>query len=208
MNKKLIAAVGASIAVLSVVFVMSQSGTESRHAEGLGFTYDDANSQLKATLDSQNIMMSSPLKISGESVDKYCKFFQEESKQELIKYCTSTELKSSDGKFLGNIHIVGSEESPELVIGIIQADPFMSQSSEIKTVFLSIIKDLVCDCWGQYKPDNFTTPSMWIDAMSDFHISSGKPTTKSKLVLLDEKYLQLEVTTNKDGYLWKLFVTK
>lgn len=210
MNKKLLIGiiVAIIISLISVVFMFNLINTNNRQNMGLGFSYDGANSQLKTILLPQGIMMSSPLKISGDSIEKYCKFFDDESKQSLIKYCTSTELKNSDGKFLGNIHIVGSKENPELVIGIIQADPTMSQLDDTKIIFSSIINELVCDCWSEYKPDGYATSSAWIDAMNDFHISSQKPTTKSKLIFLDEKYIQLEVTTNKDGYLWKLFVTK
>lgn len=211
MNKKIIAgaSAGAIILIIALVFGLNLIDSKPlRENTGLGFTYDYANSQLKTVLASQDVLMSSPLKISGDSIEKYCKFFDDASKQSLIQYCTSTELKDSDGKFLGNIHIVGSKESPELVIGIIQTDPFMSQYGNIKKVFSSIIQELVCDCWSEYKPDNFASTSLWFDAMNDFHKSSGKITTKSKLLFIEGKYLQLEVTTNKDGYLWKLFVTK
>lgn len=207
MNKLVIGAIaGAAILIISLSLVLNANVPEQR--DGLGFTYDYANSQLKTVLLPQEIFMSSPLQISGDSIGKYCNFFEDESKQSLIKYCTSTELKNSDGKFLGNVHLVGSTESPELVIGIIQVDPFMSQYDDVAKVFSSTIQELVCDCWTEFQPDGFSTSASWIDAMKDFHTSSGKTTTKSKLLFLDGKYVQLEVTTNKDGYLWKLFVTK
>jgi len=189
MRKKLIIGASIGVAVLAIILTSSNLIDQNlaRPESGLGFTYEYANSQLQTTMLSQGISMSSPLKISGDSIGKYCKFFEDESKQNLIKYCTSTELRSSAGKFLGNIHVVGSTNSPELIIGIIQADPFMSQYDDIKKVFSSVISELVCDCWNEYRPDGFTTSASWIDAMKDFHMSSGKTTTKSKLVPLDGK---------------------
>jgi len=44
--------------------------------------------------------------------------------------------------------------------------------------------------------------------MRDFHTRGDKSTSKSSPIRLDEKRIQIELTTNDDGYLWKLLVAR
>ena len=113
----------------------------------IDFSYVDSNSLMKSSLAAKGISMSSALKISGGSIAKYCTFYGDVEKQNSIEYCTSTELKDSDGKFLGNIHMIGSMDSPNAVLGIIQTDPYMSSLDDIKSTYQIMVESLVCDCW-------------------------------------------------------------
>jgi len=101
--------------------------------------------------------------------------------------------------------MIGSPELPNLVLVLIQTDPFMSNLPEIKSIFRVVIENLVCNCWEDVKPSSINTIEEWIDRQRDFHSSAIKSTSKSNLSL-EGKQLQIEITTNTEGYLWKLFV--
>lgn len=167
----------------------------------------DSNSVLKSSLASKGISMSSPLKISGGSIAKYCTFYSNAEKQRLIEYCTSTELKDSDGKFLGNIHMVGSTDSPNAVLGVIQTNPDMSNIDSLKTVYEAMVKSLVCDCWQDQKPGDLESISSWVDIAKSHHLEAKGITSSSKLAGFAQKQLVLEVTTNTEGYLWKFIIS-
>ncbi len=106
---------------------------------------------------------------------------------------------------MGNIHVVGSVQSPGMVITLIQSDPFVSQIPEIKSVFNSIIVNNVYDYWEE-GPEDFPTIDSWIDGVFEFHTSGEKPKSNSQIITNDGKKLQIELTTNTEGYLWKLIV--
>ena len=172
----------------------------------IDFSYD-LNSILKSSLASKKISMSTPLKISGGSIAKYCTFYSDDEKQKSIEYCTSTELKDSDGKFLGNIHMVGNTDSPDAVLGIIQTDPHMSNLDSLKVTYEIMVKSLVCDCWQDQKPGDLESVSSWIDIAKSHHLEAKGVTSNSKITGLAQKQLVLEVTTNTEGYLWKFIIS-
>ena len=173
----------------------------------MNFSYIDSNSILKSLLGSKGISMSSPLKISGASIEKYCTFYADAEKQNSIQYCTSTELKDSDGKFLGNIHMIGSLDSPSTVLGIIQTDHSMSSLDSIKFTYQTMVESLVCDCWQDQKPGNLESVSAWVDATKSHHLDGTHITSNTQISGLAQKQLLLEVTTNTEGYLWKFIIT-
>lgn len=173
----------------------------------INLSYVDSNSIMKSSLASKGISMSSALKISGDSIAKYCTFYGDAEKQNSIEYCTSTELKDSEGKFLGNIHMVGSKDSPDAVLGIIQTDPYMSQIDSAKTVFQTMVESLVCDCWQTQKPGDLESVSSWVDIAKSHHLEAKSTTSSSKISGLAQKQLLLEVTTNTEGYLWKFIIS-
>jgi hypothetical protein len=173
----------------------------------LKFTYLESNAKLKESLASHGISMSSPVKLSTiKDIEKFCSFFADKNKQDQVDYCTSTELRDSDGEFLGNIHMVGSRNMPKIVLVLIQTDPFMQDLDEIKSVYDIVIENLVCDCWEDVKPSEIETVSDWVDRQKDFHTSDVKPTSKSNLSIMGMS-LQMELTTNTEGYLWKLLIS-
>ena len=173
----------------------------------IDLSYVDSNSILKSSLASRGISMSSPLKISGGSIAKYCTFYSNAEKQSSIEYCTSTELKDSDGKFLGNIHMVGSANSPDAVLGVIQTDPHMSNIDSLKVTYETMVESLVCDCWQDQKPGDLESVSFWVDATKSHHLDAKGATSSSKLTGFAQKQLILEVTTNTEGYLWKFIIS-
>ena len=173
----------------------------------IDFSYVDSNSLMKSSLAAKGISMSSALKISGGSIAKYCTFYGDVEKQNSIEYCTSTELKDSDGKFLGNIHMIGSMDSPNAVLGIIQTDPDMSSLDDIKSTYQVMVESLVCDCWQDQKPGNLESVSAWIDAAKSHHLEATGTTSSSKIAGFAQKQLLLEVTTNTEGYLWKFIIS-
>lgn len=212
MNKKLayggIGIVVAIVAILVSVYFLSDKYEQSS-ALNLDFTYEEGNSQLKKSMLSNGIYMSSALKFSKtEDIEKWCSLFNDTKKQNLVNYCTSTELKDDSGNFLGNIYMVGSSDRPGLVAVTLQSDPMRSQLVTIKTIFRIVTEDLVCQCWEEVKPGGYTTIGEWLDALRDFHIAGGKPHSESKLPALASKHLQIELTTNKDGYFWELLIAR
>lgn len=214
MHKKKFLYIGIAVAVFVIIvsFTFGISNNvpitqESSYTE-LEFTYTDANSKLKENLSSHGILMSSAVKLSTpEDIQKFCSFFGDDSNQKQVEYCTSTELRNSKGEFLGNIHLVGSKQMPKVILALIQTDPFMKNIDDIKSVYGVVIEDLVCDCWEEIKPGQIQTVGSWIDKQREFHTSDIKPTSKSNLSLEGYK-LQMELTTNLEGYLWKLIISK
>ena len=207
MNKKIIgpAIGGIVLVIIGIIWfsVMSESEVEP---EALSVSYTQTNKDLQLFLDTQNISMSSPLRLNGLSIAEYCTFFADEGIQNSITYCTSTELLDSKGQYLGNIHMVGSPSKPWYLIGVIQADPFVSQLDDIKIIYQSMIESSVCECWEEKKPGGFNTVSSWVEAASNHHLEAKKTTSKSAINGLEEKTLLLEITTNTEGYLWKFMI--
>lgn len=207
MNKIIILAASGIAAVLIgiALFVM----TAGQHDEPLqkSSTYIEANSILKQNLAARDLNLSSPIKLfKPDDIQKYCSFFTDKDKQSLVQYCTSTELKDKDNNFLGNIHMVGSVDQPKIILVLIQTDHDMSQIDSVKSVYDTTIRSLVCDCWDAQKPGNLENVSQWVDGLKQFHLSDTKPHSKSNVIKLDGKSLQLELTTNDDGYLWQFFI--
>lgn len=212
-NKNLLLVV-TGIAIILLIVVFSITTTEEPilrehtiESTKLSFSYADSNSILKSSLASNGILMSSPLQIKGDSIAKYCIFYQDEQKQNSISYCTSTELKDSDGEFLGNIHMVGTLDSPNAVLGVIQTDPYLSNLDSIKTTYRIMMESIVCDCWQDQKPGDFESVSEWIDAAKSHHLEAKRTTSSSEINGLADKQLFLEITTNSEGYLWKFIIT-
>ena len=213
MHKKKFLYIGISVAVLAIAVSLSFSLfnndveliTES--LPELKVTYIESNAKLKESLALHGISMSSPVKLSTiKDIEKFCSFFADKNKQDQVDYCTSTELRDSDGEFLGNIHMVGSRNMPKIVLVLIQTDPFMQDLDEIKSVYDVVIENLVCNCWEDVKPSEIETVSDWVDRQKDFHTSDVKPTSKSNLSIMGMS-LQMELTTNTEGYLWKLLIS-
>ena len=206
MNKKVLIPVISGIVITIIIAVFMIPASEEAESETLSISYTETNKELQSILATSNISMSSALKLNGFSIEKYCTFFADESIQNAIKYCTSTELLDSDGQYLGNIHMVGTPGSPKYVIGVIQADPNVSQLNEIKTIYQTMIESLVCQCWNEEKPGGFESVSDWIDAANAHHLEAKRITSKSEISGLAPKDILLEITTNTEGYLWKFIV--
>jgi hypothetical protein len=212
-KKKIFLYIGIAIVAISVVTSVSlilNDGDEKFNTLSLPeleFTYDDSNSKLKEKLEFFDISMSNPINLINRNyLEEFCTFFENEELQNQVDYCTSTELRDSEGKFLGNIHMVGSRQMPKIILALIQTDPFMQNLDDVKTVYNVVIEDLVCNCWNEVQPGDIQTVAGWIDKQRDFHTSDTKPTSKSNLSLSGMQ-LQIELTTNTEGYLWKLLIS-
>lgn len=203
MNHRIL--VFASISIVAVVILLIYWYLPDQSEQNL--TFDALNGLLREDLSKQNVAMSSPVRLqSQEAIAKYCSLFSDERQQSLVKYCTSTELKDAKGKFLGNIHMVGSGEMPQVVMTLIQTDPLMSELDTVKTVFHTVIDDVVCKCWEDIRPSGMSSPNDWIDGLKQFHQSDTQPHSRSTQLKLGQKTIQLELTTNNDGYFWQLFI--
>lgn len=190
--------------IIASSFLLSKP--ENLEDDSVTLSYASTNKDIQLILDTNSISMSSPLKLNGFSIEKYCTFFSDESIQNAIEYCTSTELLDSEGNYLGNIHMVGLNNSPKYVIGVIQVNPLTSQLDDVKVIYQTIIESAVCSCWEDEKPGGFESVSDWIDAANTHHLEAKKTTSKSEIKGLAQKDLFLEITTNTEGYLWKFIV--
>ncbi|HXV38838.1 MAG TPA: hypothetical protein VD699_04635 [Nitrosopumilaceae archaeon] len=211
-RKYLILGIGVVAAIAAIALVISYNGkseTPKVDSLSLDFTYDEANSVLKQSLQSQGIAMSSPLKfLKQQDIEKWCKFFSDSEKQKLVEYCTSTEIKDPNGNFLGNIHMVGSPDAPKLVLVVLQSNPALDNMNQIKSVFGTVTKELVCNCWEDIKPDDYETIESWIDALRDFHTSGNQPHSESKTISLASKHMQIQLTTTKEGFVWEMLIAR
>jgi len=207
-----VAAIAIAIVVLYPYFNSSpteQSTPTGISAYTLEISYETVNSDLKNTLIHQQINMSSPLKFSTTAnINQYCNFLSNQTKQAMIEYCTSTELKDVNGNFLGDVNMIGSNTAPVLVIAAIQSDPVFSNYDKVKTVFGDVINETICQCWSNSKPGGYATLSDMTDALRTFHLNGKQPNSTTHAVPLGGVHFEIELTTNSNGYVWKLLVAK
>lgn len=154
-------------------------------------SYDD-NDLIRYKLEKHNIEMSPSLKFSGAKAAEYCSFFADGS---VPLYCTSTELVRN-GEFLGNVHMVGTNDGPSAVLGVVQSDTITS-GMEVVTIVTDSITESVFDCMG-----GISGP--WIEQLSERHVVE-RLTTKSTINGLPMPVL-LELTGSPGNYLWKILI--
>ncbi len=200
------ASVGVTIAAIVAVYIISYMNSDF-DAQALDFDYT-INSKIAEKLEDKGISMSLAVKISTPSgIKKYCMFFEDAVKQGQIQYCTSTELLDQGDNFVGNIHMIGTVQSPKLVIVVLEI-PF-GETDNVIPIFDTVIDVTVCDCWEQESPGGFADVSDWINALNEFHRHANVGiTTKSSVIALEDEKIQSELTTTHTGKLWKLFVAK
>jgi hypothetical protein len=202
----------ATVVVFLTQFNMVQTGPSTPtglSAYTLDFTYVEMNSDLRSVLSDQKINMSKPVRLSNQSdITQYCNFLSNQTKQAMIEYCTSTEIKDEHGKFLGNVNMVGTPLVPVLVIAAAQTDPMFSNYNDIKILFGDVLNETICQCWATETPGNYTSLSDMMDALRDFHLKGKEPNSTTSSVPLSGKHFEIELTTNSQGYLWKLLVAK
>ena len=175
----------------------------------LDFPYETANSDLRAKLITQGINMSRPIRMSTPSdIKTHCNFLSNQTKQAMIEYCTSTEVKDEHGNFLGNLNMVGSPIAPVLVIATGISDPTFGNYKDIKTFFSDVMNETVCQCWAKEKPGGYATLSDMMDGLRAFQLKGKEPNSTTHGVPLAGKHFEIELTTNAQGYLWKLLVAK
>lgn len=208
MNTKPLILIAVVIAIATVISLQYFPDNDNDVSSPfMKMSYDFSNSQLQSLFEANGISMSNPLKIKGDSIEKYCQFFSNTDVQNSIQYCTSTELVDSEGNFVGNIHMVGNIDTPFAVLGIMQTDPLMSDLDYVKTMSRVVVESVVCDCWDEKRPGGLESVSDWIESAKSHHLQAKKTTSKSQINDLAEKNLLLELSTNSEGYLWKLVIT-
>jgi len=175
----------------------------------LDFPYETINSDLKGQLITQGINMSKPIKLSTPGdITSHCNFLANQTKQAMIEYCTSTEIRDEHGNFLGNLNMIGSPIAPVLVIATALSDPNFENYKDIKTLFGDVMNETVCQCWAKEKPGGYATLSDMMDALRAFQLKGKQPNSTTHAVPLGGKHFEIELTTNAQGYLWKLLVAK
>ena len=195
-----------SLSILPYVDVNYSDSTKTNDISQ-STSYTNSNLKIQAILLSHQIAMSSPVKLDTQDlIEQYCLSFIAEKARDIIDYCTSTELKTSNGDFFGNIHMVGSTNSPDLIIGTIQIDPFFNQEKEANAVFTSMLLTLVCDCWEDKKPSNFDSLTSFLDSVKEMHLETLKPRTVSQVITLEDKQIQTILITNQQGYEWQFLI--
>ena len=216
-KKYVYAGIAVAVAIVAVIIVLTQSNppqTEQTPPTGISaytleISYETVNSDLRNTLIHQQINMSKPLKFSTQAnINQYCNFLSNQTKQSMLEYCTSTELKDAHGNFLGNINMIGSVTAPVMVITALQSDPTFSNYDEIKTVFGDVVNETICQCWDSTKPGGYTTLSAMMDAQRNYQVKGNQPTSTTNAVPLGGVHFEIEITTNSNGYVWKLLVAK
>ncbi|SMH71045.1 hypothetical protein [Candidatus Nitrosotalea okcheonensis] len=198
----------AIVVVIQLVPQMASPNATSNQVAFLDFTYDEENSDLKSTLALHHINMTNPITLSSAAdIKQYCNFITDPKKQALVTHCTSTVLKDKQGN-LGDIDMVGSPNVPGLVVVALQLDPTMSDYVAVKTVFGVVLNSTVCQCWDKENPGGYSTLSDMMDALRNFHVNGKQPDSTTHTVPLGNKHFEIELSTTKGGYLWKLLVAK
>ena len=207
MNKIIPIISGVAMLLIIVTVILTQNQTSKLQELPITSKYIESNSMIKQKLAEQQIQMSSPIKITNpDYLKEYCTFFTSPEKQDLVEYCTSTELKGNNDQFLGNVHMVGTESEPKAILALIQTDDSMSELDNVKIIFEAVLESVVCDCWEQKNPGDLKNMSQWIEGLKEFHESDTRPHSKSSVIMLEGKSLQLELSKNPAGYLWQFFI--
>ena len=194
MNWRIVAVlVGSAAAVSGAAALLSTPATPPMSYEATGAIQSD--------LAAHGIDMSSPIRLSGDAAAEYCAFFVGKPPER----CVSTELKGSGGDFLGNVHMIGTDAGPAVVLGAVQSDTVASQRSQISAVADVLVQHLICDCWAEISPGGFDSVRAWVDETARRHLEAGEPTTTSRIDGLSRPLL-MEVTRNEGGHLWKILV--
>ncbi|MGB9125443.1 MAG: hypothetical protein WA833_09055 [Nitrosotalea sp.] len=203
-----IAAVVIVITQFNILPFLNQSNPQSGQVAFLDFSYDEENSDLKSTLATYHINMTRPITLSTPTdVNQYCNFLTDPTKQALVTYCTSTELKDKDG-FLGDISMLGTQDVPGIVVVALQSNPMLTNYGDVKTVFGVTLNSTICQCWEKEIPGGFTSLNSMLDKLLSTHKTTTEPTTSTTTLPLGNKHFKIELTTNENGYLWKLLVAK
>jgi hypothetical protein len=203
-----IAAVIIAIAQFNILPGVDQNNPQSGQVAFLDFSYDEENSDIRSALATYHINMTKPITLSSDAdVRQYCNFLTDPTKQALVTHCTSTELKDNQG-FLGDISMLGSPDIPGIVVVALQSNPVLSNYGNVKTVFGVALNSTICPCWEKESPGGFASLNSLLDKLRDTHLTTKDPTTSTQVLPLGNKHFKIELTTNENGYLWKLLVSK
>ena len=162
------------------------------------FDYD-ANTDIRQSLRMHDVDVSVPLVLRDDMAAQYCTFFANSPPE---PHCTSTEL-TYDGKFLGNIHMVGDAERPVAALAVIQSDSRITEKPQISAVWRTMIEHLVCDCWAEVRPGGFDTIQDWVDTAVMIHQDTNSTVSRIDTLPIN---IMMEITPNESGRMWTLLV--
>jgi len=212
MNKKLflIPIILGIVAVisLSLTFVYEEpSEPQSQPIYDEGFTYYDIET-IQTALAEQNIIVSTPVAVTDHTISQYCIFF-ENGLPQTVDYCTTTNVRDSEGKPFGNINMGGDTNSPILAIANLETSTLESNQDDVLAVIEVMIETLVCDCWEEEKSgEDLESISVWVDAVRNFYNDSGQRSVKSQVDDLGDSVITLEVTSEENSILQTLIILK
>ena len=174
----------------------------------LDYSYDYVISKLQNSLGLIGVTMTDPAKFNNPlDIAANCNFMSDTSKQALVKYCTISEL-SDKNDTLGNINMIGSTNSPGLIIVLVSSDTKFSNMGKIKGILDTVITDTICSCWNTERPNGYVTSADMIDTLRDMQISTSTHSSTAPTISLGNMHLQLEIINNGDSYMWKLLVAR
>jgi len=210
MNKFIIIPILLIIGGILLVYSVPEETQEiqSKPIYETGFTFYDVE-KIQTSLAEQNISMTAPTAITDHTIPQYCTYFDGQSIQNTVQYCTTTSIMDSEGEPIGNINMGGTTDGPIMALAILDSSPFLdSKLVEIDIVFQTMIETLVCDCWEEKQPGDFESVSEWLNAAKEKYADSTQTTLKSEINGLNDMNLILEITTKDESYLWTLIVLK
>ena len=210
MNKLILIPILLGIAGILLVTSITEdtSPPESKPIYETGFTFYDVE-KIQTSLEKQNISMSTPTAITDHTIGQYCTYFDGESIQNTVEYCTTTAIIDSDGESLGNINMGGDTNSPILAIANLETTNLESNQDDVLSVIEVMIETLFCDCWEEEKSDDdLESISAWVDAVYNFYNDSGQRNVKSQVDDLGTSVITLEVTSKENSILQTLIILK
>ena len=223
------------VVVAAVVVGAAVSWGLMSDTESPADVYADANQHLQESLAEEQISMSEMINFdSSELVAEFCHSLIEEASStgddlvlnrahaggEPVERCTSTEIFGRSGEFIGNIHMIGSQTEPTIVVGAVQAGPDDSPDDVVAT-FHTMVSVLVCDCWEEAMilPAPETQERKSLEGMDGVRI--GYDSLESMILDIGAKYadarfaasgvikleghlLQIILLSNASGTEWQL----
>lgn len=199
METKTITAVGVACAAIAIGAVYAYTATDTSDKQSIGAFSYDTNADIRQSLSIHDVDVSTPLVLRDDTAAQYCTFFADSPAE---PYCTSTEM-TYNGKFLGNIHMVGDVNRPIAALAVIQSDDETSEKPQISTVWRTMIEHLVCDCWAEVRPGGFGTVQDWVDTVDIIRQDTSHTVSHIDTLPID---VMMEITPNESGYMWTLLV--
>lgn len=176
-----------------------ESGINAGDGQDVKWFDYDANAGIRQNLIMHDVDVSVPLVLRDDMAAQYCTFFAGSPPE---PYCTSTEM-THEGKFLGNIHMVGDAERPVAALAVIQSDNEISEKPQISAVWRTMIEHLVCNCWGEVRPGGFDTIQDWVYTAATIHQDTNSTVSRIDALPID---VRMEITPNESGHMWTLLV--
>ena len=202
MRIKTVAVSGVVVAAVAIIAAYMITLGVSEDADVIQDTklfHYDSNADIRRDLSAYDIEVSEPLVLYDDRAAQYCTFFVGSPPE---PYCTSTEI-TYDGRFLGNIHMIGNDTQPVTALAVIQSDDRMTEILQISAVWHVMIENLVCDCWAEVRPGGFNTINDWIDMAAMIQLGTHSTVSRTEGLPVG---VMMEITPNESGHVWTLLI--